>query len=170
MSVNACGRSGAWVAHALFEGFGWSAWYILVSLIVFDIRLLARRAIADPWLRAAGWIGSLLGITSLSSMVLGRLSPGPAIGAGGYLGAAGRAWLQMHFANAGAYILALSAFAAGLLLCTDYVLVQLAWEIAGRAGKIGRLARPAGRGGTQSGHQAGGQAERRLPAWARGRR
>ena len=55
-------------------------------------------------------------------MVLGRRSPGPAIGAGGYLGAAGRTWLQMHFANAGAYILALSAVAAGLLLCTDYVL------------------------------------------------
>ena len=40
----------------LFEGFGWSAWYILVSLIVFDIRLLSRRPIADPWLRAGGWL------------------------------------------------------------------------------------------------------------------
>jgi len=135
-AVNACGRSGAWIAHTLFEGFGWSAWYILVSLIVFDVRLLSRRPIVDPWLRAAGWLGSVLGLTTLSSMTLGRLSPGPAIGAGGYLGAAGRTWLQMHFANAGAYILALSTFAAGLLLCTDYVLVQLAWGIAGRAGRI----------------------------------
>ena len=42
----------------------------------------------------------------------------------------------MHFANAGAYILALSAVAAGLLLCTDYVLVQLAWHVAGHAGRM----------------------------------
>src|SRR5580698_7149874 len=100
-AVNACGRGGAWIAHALFEGFGWGAWYILMSLVVFDVRLLARRRIADPWLRAGGWLTSLVGLATLSSMVLGRRSPGPAIGAGGYLGAAGRTWLQMHFANAG---------------------------------------------------------------------
>ncbi len=138
-AVNACGRAGAWVSHTLFEGLGWSAWYVLISLIVFDIRLLSRRPIADPWLRAGGWMLSLVGLTTLLSMVLGRLSPGPAIGAGGYLGAAGRAWLQMHFASAGSYILALSAIAVGLLLCTDYVLVQLAWEVAGRAGRIAQF-------------------------------
>ncbi|HTU26178.1 MAG TPA: DNA translocase FtsK [Pirellulales bacterium] len=137
-ALNACGRGGAWVAHTLFESFGWAAWFVLGSLVVFDLRLLARRRVGDPWLRAGGWVVSLAGLATLCSMVLGRRSPGPAIGAGGYLGAAGRTWLQMHFANAGAYILAVSTFAAGLLLCTDYVLVQLAFEVTGRVGRLAR--------------------------------
>jgi DNA segregation ATPase FtsK/SpoIIIE, S-DNA-T family len=137
-AVNACGRGGAWIAHGLLEGLGWGAWFILISLVIVDIRLLARRPIADAWLRMAGWLISLVGLATLSSMILGAWSPGPAIGAGGYLGAAGRAWLEMHFASAGSYILALSAVAVGLLLCTDYVLVQLAWEVAGHAGRIAR--------------------------------
>ena len=89
-AVNACGRGGAWAADMLFDSLGWSAWYVLVSLVVVDIRLLARRPIAEPWLRAGGWLLSLVALATLSSMLLGVLSPGPAIGAGGYLGAAGR--------------------------------------------------------------------------------
>ncbi len=47
-AMNACGRGGAWVAHVLFESLGWNAWYILISLVVFDIRLLSRRRSPTP--------------------------------------------------------------------------------------------------------------------------
>ncbi len=123
-AVNACGRAGAWAAHWLLEALGWSAFYLLISLAALDVRLLARRAVRDPLPRGVGWLLSLLGVTTLSALLLPRLSPGPTIGPGGYLGAAGRAFLEMHFAQAGSYILTVSAIVAGILLCTDYVLVR----------------------------------------------
>ncbi len=123
--ANSCGRAGAWAAHLLFEGLGWSAFYLLFSLAAVDARLLARRPTRDPLPRTIGWLLSLAGITTLSALLLPGFSPGPAIGPGGYLGAAGRAYLEMHFARAGSYILTFSAIIAGLLLCTDYVLVQM---------------------------------------------
>ncbi len=124
-AANSCGRAGAWAAHLLLEGLGWSAFYLLLSLAAVDAKLLARRPIRDPLPRTIGWLLSLAGITTLSALLLPRFSPGPAIGPGGYLGAAGRAYLELHFARAGSYILTSSAIAAGLLLCTDYVLVQM---------------------------------------------
>ena len=72
-------------------------------------------------------------------MALPQFSPGPVIGSGGYLGAAARGLLQMHFATVGAYILTLSLILGGLLLCTDYVLVRLfAWLIGKPAHGFGQ--------------------------------
>jgi S-DNA-T family DNA segregation ATPase FtsK/SpoIIIE len=61
------------------------------------------------------------------------------IGAGGYLGAAGRGLLEMNFASVGAYILTLSLIAGGLLLSTDYVLVHLfSWAVGRPARGLSR--------------------------------
>ncbi len=129
-TLNLCGRSGAMVSSTLLEAFGAGAYYIVVSLIVFDAVLLARRKIGDPLLRAAGWLLSLAGLTTLIAMTLPQLAPGPAIGPGGYLGAAGRGLLEPNFAAVGAYILAISTILGGLLLCTDYYVVRaLAWSL-----------------------------------------
>src|SRR5690606_17379008 len=59
-------------------------------------------------------------------LVLPDWTPGPVIGAGGYLGALGRAWLEANFAHAGSLIFAFSLLVAGLLLATDYLMFQLA--------------------------------------------
>ena len=66
-------------------------------------------------------------------MAVPSLSPGPAIGAGGYLGAIGRAILEMHFASLGAYILTVSMIFGGLLLSTDYWLIRLTAWIVGKS-------------------------------------
>ncbi len=124
-SSNACGRAGALIADMAFTGFGLGAYYLLGSLVVVDGLLLSRRAIRDLGVRAAGWGLSLVGLTTLASMALPKFSPGPVIGPGGYLGAAGRGLLEMHFATVGAYILTLGLIACGVLLCTDYILVRL---------------------------------------------
>ena len=72
-------------------------------------------------------------------MAAPRFSPGPVIGSGGYLGAAGRALLERNFASVGAYILMLSMILGGLLLCTDYLLVHvLAWIAGQPARGLGR--------------------------------
>ena len=127
-TLNLCGRSGALVSATLLTAMGVGAYYLLVSLTVLDSLLLTRQTISQPLLRAGGWLLSLVGVTSLFAMAAPSLSPGPVIGSGGYLGAAGRGVLQMHFASVGAYILAVSLVLGGLLLSTDYVLVRiLAW-------------------------------------------
>ncbi len=122
---NACGRAGAILTDVALSALGIGAHYLLVSLSVLDLWLLARRPISDCVLRTIGWLLSLVGLSTLASMALPNWSPGPVIGPGGYLGAAGRGWLEMHFASAGAYILTISVLVGGLLLCTEYLLPRL---------------------------------------------
>jgi S-DNA-T family DNA segregation ATPase FtsK/SpoIIIE len=123
---NACGRVGAYAAHVLFAGVGYAALYVVGSLVTVSVLLLRRREIDQPVLRGVGWAISLAALSTLLAMVLPRSSPGPEAGAGGYLGALGYALLESHFAMVGAYILALSVLLAGLLLCTDYLLLRFA--------------------------------------------
>ena len=141
---NACGKFGAAVAHFLFESLGLGAFYALGSLAVVTTLLLARRNIDQPALRTAGWIVSLIGFASLAALVLPNWTPGPIVGAGGYVGAMGQAWLESRFAHAGSMIFAGSVLAAGLLLCTDYLFLQLAaatTQLSGRSlANVGRAA------------------------------
>ncbi len=136
---NICGRSGAIAARLLFEALGIGAYYLIVSLAVFDAVLLTHRRVSQPWLRACGWMLSLAGLTSLAAMALPWLSPGPVIGSGGYLGATARGLLEMHFARLGAYIFAVSLLMVGLLLSTDYVLIRIiVWMISQPTKGLGR--------------------------------
>ncbi len=138
-TLNVCGRSGALASTLLFTGFGFGAYYLLFSLAVVDSVLLFRRTISQPLLRMIGWLVSFIGFTTLIAMAFPQWSPGPVIGSGGYLGAAGRGLLEMHFANVGAYILVVSLILGGLLLSTDYVLLGiLAWTVGLPAKGLGR--------------------------------
>lgn len=123
--TNVCGYWGAQASHWMFEGIGLGAYYVLVSMAAFDIALLLRRETGHPSLRIVGWTLSLVGFTTLAALAVPRLSPGPVIGAGGYLGVLGRTFLQTHFANVGSYIVATSLMLGGLLLATDYLLIRL---------------------------------------------
>ncbi len=144
---NACGPAGAYVAHGLFEMMGIGAYYAIGSLTVVTILLLMRREIDQPLTRSLGWALSLLGLATLAAMVAPSWSPGPVVGAGGYLGAMGRAWLESNFATVGAYIFVISVMLAGLLLATDYFLFRaaaVATTVSGvglaRAGQFGQAA------------------------------
>ena len=87
--------------------------------------MLTRRQVGYPWLRGGGWLISVLGVTTLAALATPRLSPGPVIGTGGYLGAMGKTLLQTQFASVGTYIVSVSMILGGLLLSTDYALVRL---------------------------------------------
>ncbi len=129
-TLNVCGRFGAMAGRLMFGALGVGAYYLLISLAVLDAALLRRHKINQPMLRAAGWLISLVGVTTLAAMAAPQLSPGPVIGAGGYLGATGRGVMEMNFASVGAYILTISLIVGGLLLCTDYTLIRaVAWAI-----------------------------------------
>ena len=122
---NACGRIGAYVSHYTFQSLGIGAYYLLASAVVLSLMLLTRRGVDQPVTRAVGWTASLVAVSTIAAMALPRVTPGPEIGAGGYLGAMGQALLESNFASTGAYILALSVLLAGLLLATDYLLLKL---------------------------------------------
>lgn len=130
---NACGKWGAFTADLLFASAGVGAYYIFLSLAVIDFLLLHRRPIDSPTVRFLGWSASMLGLVTLASMFLTHWSPGPVVGAGGYLGAMCCAILELHFAQAGGFILCLSLIVGGLLLCTDYFLINVAVKSAARA-------------------------------------
>src|SRR6186997_1796431 len=123
---NACGSAGALTAHYLFESLGVGAYYLTGSLAVLTFLLLLHREIDQPILRTFGWAISVVGLTTLVALSMPNSTPGPVVGAGGYIGAMGRTLLETHFAVAGSYIFALSVLLAGLLLSTDYFLFRAA--------------------------------------------
>ncbi|MFO7907043.1 MAG: DNA translocase FtsK 4TM domain-containing protein, partial [Pirellulaceae bacterium] len=122
---NVCGPLGALVANVMFTGVGVGAYYLAMSLAVLDALLLMRRHIDAPVIRAIGWAASLIGLTVAAAIVTPGFSPGPVIGSGGYLGALGAGLLEMQFATVGSLILATSLIMGGLLMSTDYALIQL---------------------------------------------
>ncbi len=132
---NACGPIGAYVSHFLLESAGVGAYYVVGSLGILAFVLLWKGSIDQPVLRAVGWAASLLAISTLATMALPNITPGPVVGAGGYLGAMGHAVLESHFANAGAYILAFTVLLAGMLLCTDYLMLKFAAATAVLSGR-----------------------------------
>jgi S-DNA-T family DNA segregation ATPase FtsK/SpoIIIE len=121
---NACGFWGALAASLLFNAFGYGAYYLLAALALVDFHLLRRRQIDRPLLRGLGLALSLFGFTTILAVILSTISPGPVIGAGGYVGALGKALVEAHFATAGGVILMSSITIAGLILCTDDAVVH----------------------------------------------
>src|ERR1043166_4124113 len=75
--TNACGHIGARVAHLLLEGMGLAAFYFVLSLIVVAVLLLRQKPIEDRLLRGLGWCLSLVGLTTLFTLVAPGLSVGP---------------------------------------------------------------------------------------------
>lgn len=143
-TANACGAAGAYLAHALLVGLGFGAHYAVASLGVLASALLSRRVLGSPRLRLAGWLLSLLGLCTLAALAFPDYTPGPVIGAGGYLGAAARALLEQHLARTGSFILATSVTVGGLLLAADYLLIRLV--LGGLALPLRLFARLPGRG------------------------
>ena len=139
---NLCGSVGAWIADLLLRFSGVGCYYLVISLAILDFFLLRRKAINQHWVRFSGWLISLIGFTTLVSLAMTHLLPplwsGPELGAGGLLGAVGSELLLMHFAALGAYILAMSIFLAGLVMCTDYVVFRLTFASISNLSRAGR--------------------------------
>ncbi len=128
--TNACGHWGAWTSDLAFSTLGYPAYFLLFSLAAIDWTLLRRRPLHSPWLRSTGFLLAITGLTTLLGLIVPQWSPGPVVGAGGYLGTLGSGLLEMHFATLGASVLALSVTVCGLLLFTDYELLHLAKRLA----------------------------------------
>ena len=137
---NACGSAGAHAAHLLLEMLGVGAYYAVGTLAAVTGLMLARRSIDQPVVRTSGWVVSLVGVATLAAILAPNWSPGPLVGAGGYVGAMGRAWLESHFAMAGSLLFTMAILMAGLLLATDYFVFRAAAATTVAAGRVGKAA------------------------------
>ncbi len=134
---NACGTIGATTADFLFSNLGVGAWYLLVGLATLAVALVKSDNQLSPWIRTIGWAVSLIGITSLASLVLPHWTPGPITGSGGYLGLLGRGMLMAHFALFGSILLALVVTMTGLMLWSDYMLLRFSrWLVVSSAAPV----------------------------------
>ena len=137
---NLCGPIGAGAAWHLRNALGLGVWLIVARLAWVDLRLFARDATAEPGLKLAGWVLSLVaacaGLALLAPAGHGGLSAGVPAGGGGLLGAHASAVLGDHFSATGAGVLLAAAFAAGLLLAGDFAAFGLA---AGAVGSVAAL-------------------------------
>ena len=127
--TNACGWWGAFAADLTFTLLGAGAYPLVISLVALDLLLLRRHNLDLPAVRFAGWLLSMLGLTTLLTLLVPHWTPGPVIGAGGYVGMIGGGLLEAHFALTGSLIMGLSVMVGGLLLCTDYAALKLGWTV-----------------------------------------
>ncbi len=126
---NLCGPTGALLAHQLHSTLGLGSWFLLGGLILFDLRLFARKPVPDPFLRMLGGTAAIIAICGALQLTLPRLGTGPVYGAGGFVGAASRILMTDRLSTGGSAILLLTVFIAGLLLATDVLLARLAYCI-----------------------------------------
>ena len=122
---NACGYWGALTADVLFTTLGVGAYFLVTGLVAVAIALFQNQSTEILWSKTVGWFLTLVGITTLATMLFPEFSLGPIIGPGGYLGALGAGLLELHVARIGGLILAFSVLGIGLFLWTEYVLVRL---------------------------------------------
>lgn len=122
---NACGYLGAALADLLFTSLGIGAFFLVIGIGVVAVSLLQKQTMESLWTKSLGWLLTLLGMTTLVSMLIPEATLGPIIGAGGYLGALGAGLMKMLFAGTGGLILAASVLAIGLFLWTEYILIKM---------------------------------------------
>ncbi len=128
---NACGRLGAVVSDSLFSALGYGAFYLVGCLGILCYWLLSGYYQEYLFGRGLGWIISLVGITTLASLISPSISPGPLTGSGGFVGLMASTFLLQHFAIVGSLIVATGATLIGMMMWTDYALLRMATAVLG---------------------------------------
>lgn len=129
--ANACGRLGAIVSDSMFSALGYGAFYFVGCLGLLCYWLLSGHYQEYLFGRGLGWIISLVGITTLASILCPSVSPGPLTGSGGFVGLMTSTFLLQHFAIVGSIIVAVGATLIGMMMWTDYALLRMATVLLG---------------------------------------
>ena len=135
--ANALGLTGATYSSFFLSFFGCAAYYIVITLIGISIWMFRDPYIGSPVIRTAGWFCSLIGVSTIISLVAPGVTQGPVIGGGGYLGMMGSTLLSSYVAIPGSIIFAACFTTAGLLAFSDYSLFNaIKWVVLSLAGGI----------------------------------
>ena len=122
--TNVCGYLGAWTADLLAHSLGIGTYFLGIGLVALVFALVRKEAMNAPWTKTAGWTITLVGITTLGSMLLPDWTVSPIIGAGGYLGALGNGLLGLQLGRAGSFIVAAAVTLAGMMMWTEYLIFR----------------------------------------------
>jgi DNA segregation ATPase FtsK/SpoIIIE-like protein len=123
--LNLCGPVGAWVAYTLFYYLG-TGTYALLALLTVGVFAWPRGALRnDLWLRFVGLGLTCAAVSAWGAMWLSPLAGGALSGPGGVLGAALKAVTTDLVQEVGAHMIFFAAFAVGLLLAADELVVRL---------------------------------------------
>lgn len=125
---NLGGHLGAYLSHVARTAFGLGVYFVWLSALAIDVRMLSRREVQGWGTVAFGWSLLLLAICLALQLVAPGLGGGQIVGSGGYVGAWGVALLQPLFSKAGLMILIGSCAASGLLLAGDVLFVDAALD------------------------------------------
>ncbi|MEI8021553.1 MAG: DNA translocase FtsK 4TM domain-containing protein, partial [Schlesneria sp.] len=124
--TNLCGIAGALLAHHLIVAIGAGSYFLLLALIVFDIRLFARDVYSDPITRLCGMVLILIASCVGAQWFLPVPLAGSMVGNGGYVGAWAGILLDQQFSRVGSMVLLVTATIAGVLLTGEQHLVRTA--------------------------------------------
>lgn len=121
---NACGFSGAWISDLLIHSLGVGAYFLIIGLVSLEFALVQKQSVNTPWLKTAGWIIALVGLTAIGTLTLPEWTVSPIIGAGGYLGALGQGLLGMQVGTVGTVIIASAITLIGMMMWTEYLIFR----------------------------------------------
>ncbi len=128
--ANLCGEIGATLSGELFTNFGHGAYFLLIVLAVFDLRLFSRESMGDPVLRVVGAAMLLVSICIAAQILWSPLPSTSLLGSGGAVGAWGAILLDKHFSKVGTLVLIGTFGFAGLLLTGEMKLVGQLCRVA----------------------------------------
>lgn len=121
-TLNLCGPQGALFAHLVFRTLGVGAYALFAALVAFDLRLFARRPLADPWLRLGGIGLVVITLCTALAQFAPTLAGGTLYGSGGYLGVLAADVLEKNLQWQGRWILLGSTLMAGSVLIHERVM------------------------------------------------
>jgi S-DNA-T family DNA segregation ATPase FtsK/SpoIIIE len=122
---NLLGVPGAWTAHVLYLALGNVVHVLLASWLVLVLMLFRRRRLASWLVRLAGCLLLVPCAAALADYLGPDLVPGPLSGGGGSFGAWLSTWLDELLHPAGRNAILGSCLLLGLVLCADFVVIQL---------------------------------------------
>ena len=127
--MNLCGMAGAHLSHALITSVGAGAYFLLVALLVFDVRLFTREVYQDPITRFCGAVLLAVSACVVAHWYLPMRLSGSMVGNGGFVGAWGAILLDQHFSRVGSLVLLTTATISGILLTGEQRLLWTAFHL-----------------------------------------
>ena len=121
--INLCGTAGAVVAHKMRQFLGLGAWFALMTLIAYDMRLFSRETNRRPLWTAFGSFLAVVAFSTAVQLANPSLPGSPEAGSGGYVGALTGLTLQQHVALPGVIMLVVAMLVAGIMLSPTAQLV-----------------------------------------------
>jgi S-DNA-T family DNA segregation ATPase FtsK/SpoIIIE len=128
--TNICGPAGAAVAYHLRQTLGLGVWLLLLTLILWDLKLFARDSHRQTLATLTGLGCLLLSTCAALQLLTPGFHSGSVYGSGGRVGAIVGVMLQQEFSLTGIAIITGCCFVAGWLLTPLADLTQPAIRIA----------------------------------------